>query len=118
MRRFVRFAISAAVGLFTSAAAAVAYLAASSNSSLWRALDTLYMSPGYAFSVPFGYSACPLFRHLFGWSGPGGAFLQMLLVAFISWAIILTGVGYAISALRAKPKPNHAMERTAGGCTI
>jgi|GEM_PF-3796568 len=118
MRQFVRFAISATVGLLASAGGAVAYLAASSDGSLWRALDTVYMSPGYAFSAPFGYSACPLFRHLFGWSGPGGAFLQMLLVAFVSWAIILTGIGYAISALRAKPRPNHAMERTAGSRAI
>jgi hypothetical protein len=94
--------MSAAVGLLASAGAAVAYLAVSPESSLWHVLDKVYMTPGYAFSAPFGYSACPLFRHLFGWSGPGGAFMQMLLVAFISWAIVLGAASYVVSALRAK----------------
>ena len=104
MGRFVHLAVSGVFGLVASAAVAAAYLATSSESSLWRALDSVYMSPGYAFSAPFGYSACPLFRHLFGWSGPGGAFMQMLLVAFLSWAVVFSGFSYAISALRAKPK--------------
>jgi hypothetical protein len=105
MRRFVRFSVLIAASLLASAALGLAYLRASAyDNVISHILDTVYMTPGYWFSAPFGYSACPLFRHLFGWSGPGGAFMQMLLVAFLTWSAIFIGLFYLWSALRAKAK--------------
>lgn len=105
MHRLVRFSVLMAASLLASAAFGLAYLRASAYDNVTsRILDTAYMTPGYWFSAPFGYSACPLFRYLFGWSGPGGAFMQMLLVAFLTWSAIFISVFYLWSALRAKAK--------------
>jgi hypothetical protein len=105
MRRLVRYTLLAVAGLLASAVFGIAYLRAlSGEGAVGRILDTAYMTPGYWFSAPFGYSACPFFRHVFGWSGPGGAYMQMLLVAFLTWSIIFTGIFYLWSALRARTK--------------
>ena len=63
----------------------------------------VFLSPGLAFSAPFGYAVCPLFAHWFGWDGPGGAYFQMLLVSFITWALILSVAAY-LAAGRWKAK--------------
>ena len=105
MRRLVQYSLLAVAGMLASVMFGIAYLRASSGeSAAGRILDTAYMTPGYWFSAPFGYSACPLFRHLFGWSGPGGAYNQMLLVGFVTWSAIFTGIFYLWSALRARAK--------------
>ena len=64
--------------------------------ALGHAIHNLFISPGVAFSALFGYSACPLLRQWFGWSGPGGAYMQMLLISFLAWAMVFSFAAYLI----------------------
>src|SRR5262249_24492958 len=63
-----------------------------------HAIHNVFISPGLAFSAPFGYAVCPLFAHSFGWNGPGGAYFQMLLVSFVTWAVLFSIAAYIIFA--------------------
>lgn len=67
---------------------------AATESSVCRAIDTVVTGPGTAFSAPFSYATCPFFRSLFGWSGPGGAYMQILFVSFLTWALVFGVVAY------------------------
>jgi hypothetical protein len=101
MNPFLRLCMSVAVGVVLSALAVVLdFLFSESFGRLGQAFDTAFMAPGYALSAPFHYSAYPLFRQLFGWSGPGGAYLQALLFSFLSWASLLAGAVYIFSMVR------------------
>ena len=75
-------------------------LLTATESSVCRAIDTVVTGPGRAFSAPFSYATCPFFRQLFGWSGPGGAYMQIVLVSFLSWAVLFGVVAYFLLARR------------------
>jgi multisubunit Na+/H+ antiporter MnhB subunit len=105
MWRFLRVLVSVTAGLIASAALGLVSLRLDdSTSKVGQAFSRAFMSPGTVFSAPFHYSACPLFKQWFGWSGPGGAFLQMLLVSFVTWAILFATVLYVSPVLRRTQK--------------
>jgi hypothetical protein len=68
-----------------------------------HAIHNMFISSGLAFSAPFGYATCPLFRQLFGWNGTGGAYMQMLLISFFAWALIFSAAANLLFG-RWKPK--------------
>jgi hypothetical protein len=68
------------------------------DNTVARAIHSAATYPGTAFSAPFDYDTCPLFKQLFGWNGPGGEYAQTLLVAFLAWAIVFTVVAYPFFA--------------------
>ena len=72
------------------------------ESSVGDAIDTVVTGPGRAFSAPFSYATCPFFKQLFGWSGPGpgGAYMQILFVSLLTWALLLAVVAYFLFVRR------------------
>jgi hypothetical protein len=70
------------------------------ESSVGDAIDTVVTGTGRAFSAPFSYATCPFFKQLFGWSGPGGAYMQILFVSLLTWALLLAVVAYFLFVRR------------------
>jgi hypothetical protein len=68
------------------------------DNTIARAITTAVTYPGTLFSAAFSYGTCPLFKKLFAWSGPGGAYMQILFVSFLTWAIVFAVVSYVFFA--------------------
>ena len=105
MRRAMRVFFSTIAGVLLSAVVVyLSVLLSVGETTVGHAIDTVVTGPGAVFSAPFSYGTCPLFKQLFGWSGPGGAYMQILFVSFVTWALVFAVVAYVLLARR---KPQH-----------
>jgi hypothetical protein len=96
-----RSVVSAISGIAASAVACFAIGADGSRHGLRNLLLNIFMMPGGASLNLSHGGASPLFKHFLGGGGPGLAAIQMTLVSFIVWAILIGALVFSLLWARA-----------------
>jgi hypothetical protein len=98
----VRVAASAIIGIVVAAVVGAFSLGANgSGRGLQNTLWDIFTMPGDASLRLSHGGASPLFKYLLGGSGPGPAALQMVLISFVVWAILIGGLIFVCLRARA-----------------
>jgi len=102
MSATVRVGISAITGAAVAAlAGAFALGADGSGRGLQNALWQIFTVPGGASLNLSHGGASPVFKHFLG-SGPGPAAIQMILVSFVVWALLIAVLVFLLLWTRAR----------------
>jgi hypothetical protein len=102
MRTGVRVAVSAIIGIVVAAVVGVFSLGADgSGRGLQNVLWDVFTMPGGASLRLSHGGASPLFKYFLGGGGPGPAAIQMVLISFVIWAILIGGLAFVCLRARA-----------------